>query len=321
MIDFLLSEESQRYFAEETFEIPAGRRRAACRRRAHPRRRHRARPRSQPARRPGRHPCPPDRARDRLTARLAPRAAVAAASPAAVGPGRRRGGRHRPAAARLPAGPIVGDRARPRRWRWPPAPGPGASSGAPVSSPPPSPSPPWPSPCRWRGSPSAPTSPCAASGWWPRRLPLAIPTYVGGYAFIGALGPRGILQGWLEPFGVESLPSFYGFWGAWMVLTLFTYPYVLLTVRAGGAWARPEPRGGQSHPWPGSVDHPAAHRAPAAATVDRGGRRCWWRSTRCPTSAPCRCSASTASPGPSSCSTAPRSIARPRPCSGWCWWR
>jgi iron(III) transport system permease protein len=63
-------------------------------------------------------------------------------------------------------------------------------------------------------------------------LPLAIPTYVGGYAFVGAFGPRGILQGWLEPFGVESLPSFYGFWGAWFVLTLFTYPYVLLTVRS-----------------------------------------------------------------------------------------
>ena len=63
-------------------------------------------------------------------------------------------------------------------------------------------------------------------------LPLAIPTYVGGYAFIGAVGPRGILQGWLEPLGVDSLPSFYGFWGAWLVLTLFTYPYVLLTVRS-----------------------------------------------------------------------------------------
>lgn len=63
-------------------------------------------------------------------------------------------------------------------------------------------------------------------------LPLAIPTYVGGYAFVGAVGPRGILQGWLEPLGVESLPSFYGFWGAWLVLTLFTYPYVLLTVRS-----------------------------------------------------------------------------------------
>lgn len=63
-------------------------------------------------------------------------------------------------------------------------------------------------------------------------LPLAIPTYVGGFAFIGALGPRGILHGWLEPFGVTSLPSIYGFPGAWLVLTLFTYPYVLLTVRA-----------------------------------------------------------------------------------------
>ncbi|MEQ1788195.1 MAG: iron ABC transporter permease, partial [Acidimicrobiales bacterium] len=63
-------------------------------------------------------------------------------------------------------------------------------------------------------------------------LPLAIPTYVGGYAFIGAVGPRGILQGWLEPFGVDAIPSFYGFWGAWLVLTLFTYPYVLLTVRS-----------------------------------------------------------------------------------------
>ncbi len=63
-------------------------------------------------------------------------------------------------------------------------------------------------------------------------LPLAIPTYVGGFVFVAALGPRGILQGWLEPLGVERLPSFYGFWGAWLVLTLFSYPYVLLTVRA-----------------------------------------------------------------------------------------
>jgi iron(III) transport system permease protein len=63
-------------------------------------------------------------------------------------------------------------------------------------------------------------------------LPLAVPTYVGGYAFVAAIGPRGILQDWLQPLGVDSLPSFYGFGGAWFVLTLFTYPYVLLTVRA-----------------------------------------------------------------------------------------
>jgi iron(III) transport system permease protein len=63
-------------------------------------------------------------------------------------------------------------------------------------------------------------------------LPLAIPTYVGGYAFVSALGPRGLVQGWLEPWGVERLPAIYGFRGAWLVLTLFTYPYVLLTVRS-----------------------------------------------------------------------------------------
>jgi iron(III) transport system permease protein len=63
-------------------------------------------------------------------------------------------------------------------------------------------------------------------------LPLAIPTYVGGYTFSSAMSPRGLLQGWLEPLGVDRLPSVYGFWGAWLVLTLFTYPYVLLTVRA-----------------------------------------------------------------------------------------
>jgi iron(III) transport system permease protein len=63
-------------------------------------------------------------------------------------------------------------------------------------------------------------------------LPLAIPTYVGAFAMIGALGPRGMVQGWLEPLGVDRLPSIYGFGGAFVVLTLFTYPYLLLTVRA-----------------------------------------------------------------------------------------
>jgi len=63
-------------------------------------------------------------------------------------------------------------------------------------------------------------------------LPLVIPSYIGGYVFVAALGPRGIVQGWLEPLGVQRLPSIYGFGGAWLVLTLFTYPYVLLIVRA-----------------------------------------------------------------------------------------
>lgn len=63
-------------------------------------------------------------------------------------------------------------------------------------------------------------------------LPLVVPSYVGGYAFVAALGPRGALQGWLAPLGVERLPPIYGFAGAWLVLSLFTYPLVLLPTRA-----------------------------------------------------------------------------------------
>src|SRR3546814_19222264 len=41
-----------------------------------------------------------------------------------------------------------------------------------------------------------------------------------------------VRQSGLEPFGVEALPALYGFAGALSVLTVFTYPYVLLTVRS-----------------------------------------------------------------------------------------
>jgi len=63
-------------------------------------------------------------------------------------------------------------------------------------------------------------------------LPLAIPSYVGALAVVAAFGPRGTLQGGLEPVGVERLPEIYGFPGAWLVLTIHTYPFVLLPVRA-----------------------------------------------------------------------------------------
>ncbi len=63
-------------------------------------------------------------------------------------------------------------------------------------------------------------------------LPLVIPSYVGAYVFVAALGPRGMVQGWLEPLGVQRLPDLTGFLGAWLVLTAVTYPYVYLTVRA-----------------------------------------------------------------------------------------
>lgn len=59
-------------------------------------------------------------------------------------------------------------------------------------------------------------------------LPLVVPTYIGGYAVVSALGPRGALQTVLNQlFGIERLPELYGFWGAWLALTLFSYPYVV----------------------------------------------------------------------------------------------
>ncbi len=63
-------------------------------------------------------------------------------------------------------------------------------------------------------------------------MPLVIPSYVGGFTLIAMFGPRGVLQELLSPFGVERLPSIYGFTGALWVLTLFTYPYIFLSIRA-----------------------------------------------------------------------------------------
>jgi iron(III) transport system permease protein len=64
-------------------------------------------------------------------------------------------------------------------------------------------------------------------------LPLVIPSYVGAYLIASALGPRGILQGWLEwAFGIERLPSLYGFPGALLTLTILSYPYLFLSARA-----------------------------------------------------------------------------------------
>lgn len=65
-------------------------------------------------------------------------------------------------------------------------------------------------------------------------VPLVIPSYVGAFALITVLGPTGMLAALLEQVsGVTHLPDFYGFLGAWLTLSLFTFPYVLLSVRAG----------------------------------------------------------------------------------------
>jgi iron(III) transport system permease protein len=59
-------------------------------------------------------------------------------------------------------------------------------------------------------------------------LPLVIPSYIGAYLLVSALGPRGELSRALD----LELPSIYGFGGAWLVLTLFCFPLVLLPLMA-----------------------------------------------------------------------------------------
>jgi len=71
-------------------------------------------------------------------------------------------------------------------------------------------------------------------------LPLVVPSYIGAYLLVSAFGPRGFLQDALAPLGVEQIPSIYGFPGAWLALTLFTYPLVLIPLRA--ALARLDPQ-------------------------------------------------------------------------------
>ena len=63
-------------------------------------------------------------------------------------------------------------------------------------------------------------------------VPLVIPSYVGALMFVVALGPKGMLQGYLEPLGVNRLPDLYGYPGSLITLSLLSFPYVLLTIRA-----------------------------------------------------------------------------------------
>jgi iron(III) transport system permease protein len=59
-------------------------------------------------------------------------------------------------------------------------------------------------------------------------LPLVIPTYVGAFTLLAAFAPGGLFESW---FGIR-VPSPYGFGGAFVALTLWTSPYVLLTCQA-----------------------------------------------------------------------------------------
>jgi len=60
-------------------------------------------------------------------------------------------------------------------------------------------------------------------------LPMVTPTYLIAVSYIFAFGPRGLLQQALEPLlNIQRLPPIYGFFGTWLVLTLCTFPYVVL---------------------------------------------------------------------------------------------
>lgn len=63
-------------------------------------------------------------------------------------------------------------------------------------------------------------------------LPLVFPSFVGALALRASVSPGGLLESVLAPFGVDRLPQVNGLFGSWLVLTLFTYPYVQLPVAA-----------------------------------------------------------------------------------------
>jgi iron(III) transport system permease protein len=64
-------------------------------------------------------------------------------------------------------------------------------------------------------------------------LTMVIPSYLGAVTYVAMFGPKGMLQGWLEALiGLERLPDIRGWFGAWLSITLITFPFVTLPVRA-----------------------------------------------------------------------------------------
>ena len=63
-------------------------------------------------------------------------------------------------------------------------------------------------------------------------LPLVFPTFIGAAALIRTLNPGGLLADWLDSVGLTWDVEMRGLFGAWLALTLFTYPYVYLPVAA-----------------------------------------------------------------------------------------
>lgn len=60
-------------------------------------------------------------------------------------------------------------------------------------------------------------------------LPLVLPSFVAALAFVGTFSSGGLLE---ETFGIDPGVRVQGFWAAFTVLTLISYPYVYLPVAA-----------------------------------------------------------------------------------------
>ena len=63
-------------------------------------------------------------------------------------------------------------------------------------------------------------------------IPLIFPTFIGAAALIRTMNPGGLLNELITAIGFEKTLELKGFFGAWLALTLFTYPYVYLPVAA-----------------------------------------------------------------------------------------
>ena len=63
-------------------------------------------------------------------------------------------------------------------------------------------------------------------------VPLVFPSFVGAAAYLAGLAPDGVLRQTFELFGYHAPRRFRGLGASWLVLTLFTYPYVYLLVGA-----------------------------------------------------------------------------------------
>ena len=67
-------------------------------------------------------------------------------------------------------------------------------------------------------------------------LPLVLPSFVAAAALLAALAPGGLAEELLNPLELEAPARIDGFWGAFFVLTVVSYPYVYLpaAARIGG---------------------------------------------------------------------------------------